>query len=183
METFDLAGRWQEIVCMIPTYLPDIGNCSELWLSGGAKMQQPVKVESLLKALAKVFALDLTTLKQIQKQILKKGKLVPLPIISRLVLIPVKVRNQMLPGDGTIGYVAYRFVAGFEPINEEDFKSSIALENGQTLKTFHTARTLDERTHQAEIVLQHYKQLYQLPTRDSGSDCHNFNCPFMKNNN
>ncbi len=166
MKYSEFPSRWREIACFIPIYDSTRGNCTEIWLDSGEKAVVPQKVSTVLHMLGRVFSLDLCHLKQQQRKRLKKGKLVPLPLHYEMVLVPLKVREPRVKDDGAFGYVVYNRVAGYDDAGEPPYLSWLALTNGMVLKTYHTRDTIDERLHQAEIVLKNYRHLYLLDKQE-----------------
>ncbi|MBO8169564.1 MAG: hypothetical protein H0Z35_10320 [Thermoanaerobacteraceae bacterium] len=160
MKHFDFENRWQELTCFIPVYDGKYGNCSELWLDSGEKIKLPVKATNVLKSLARVFSLDLTTLKQKYRRRLQKGKLVPLPFHHDLVLVPFKVRQAVVKDDGVVGYAVYSRVVAFDAVSEGGYLSKLIFTNDLELKTYHTVTTVEDRLYQAELALKSYRQLY-----------------------
>lgn len=164
MQHFNYEERWREISCYVPVYDQEYGNCTEIWLDNAEKIKVPVKVENVTAHLAEVFSLNLSGLKKRYRRILKKGKLVPLPLHPELVIVPLKVRNPIIRDDGASGYAIFNRVAAYDVLCQEDYLSKITLTNGLTLKTYHTLDTVEERLMAAEKALKKYRHLYLIKT-------------------
>ncbi|MHB1126533.1 MAG: hypothetical protein ACYC2T_06180 [Bacillota bacterium] len=102
---FELAGNWREMTCLFPVYDSYGGNDTEVWLAGGEKIVLTRKVKSVLRGLARHFAVDLVSLRLKYGEAVGRAYSVPLPLHNDLVLVPVKVREPFAKDQGAWGYL------------------------------------------------------------------------------
>jgi hypothetical protein len=95
---------WPQIVCFYPFYNSDGGNNTRVLLQDGRECLDRRKTKTFLQAVAKVFAADLTALRKKYRDYLGHKGLVPLPLHTSFILVPVKVRRVQYKDHGATGY-------------------------------------------------------------------------------
>ena len=155
---FEFEKHWINLVCLIPVYDQDGGNSTEIWLKGGEKILIPKKTRSVLKRLAKVFAIDLPQLKRKYGVLVGRKSSTPLPFHPNLILVPVKVREPLAKDDGSWGYVVKDQVYSCVPLSSTEMEIRF-LDNEHPLRCLQSAASFNLVMAHAEIITREcYKQ-------------------------
>src|SRR5690554_434677 len=112
MTTLNFEQNWQKINCLIPVYDEFGGNSTEVWFEGGEKILIPHKTKTVLKNLAKIFAVDISQLKRKYGVLIGKKISTPLAFHPDLILIPIKFRKPYSKDEGATGYIVHQKVVG-----------------------------------------------------------------------
>jgi len=115
MADFNFELKWHDINCLIPIYEQQGGNSTEVWLAGGEKIVIPYKTKTVLKNLAKVFAVDISQLKRKYGVLVGKKVAAPLAFHPELILLPIKIREPFAKDEGANGYIVHNKVKGCTP--------------------------------------------------------------------
>ena len=108
----------------------------------------------LIEKLANHYSLNINKLRQRYGDMLHVKKHVTIPINQDIVMMPVKTRTAITPGETTVGYCNLLQV---DHVCDEDDPNSEALSlivcrSGYKLKTLNTTETLRDKIRQAEQV-------------------------------
>ena len=128
----------------------------------------------LVQRLAAHYSVDLPALRRQCGKLLGMRSHISLPLDAGLVLLPVKMRRALSPGETTTGYINLPQVdaicrprEGKGKEQEEPFLSRVVFKGGQELPTLNTPETLRERLRQGEQALQDFlKRRYPLPSQE-----------------
>ncbi|KJS21374.1 MAG: hypothetical protein VR72_10730 [Clostridiaceae bacterium BRH_c20a] len=118
MANFNFELKWQDINCLIPIYEQLGGNSTEVWLVGGEKIVIPYKTKTVLKNLAKVFAVDISQLKRKYGVLVGKRVSAPLAFHPELILLPIKIREPFAKDEGANGYIVHNKVKSCNPLEK-----------------------------------------------------------------
>ena len=118
--------NWRELLALVPRYDEMGNNGTEIWLTEGRMVYDTRKLDTVLKELAGVFAVDLVRLKRNCHEELGRARNLPLVLNRELWLMPVVCRRALSRHDGSRGYLVYQQVASF------------ATEEGQAVVRFHS---------------------------------------------
>lgn len=144
----------ETIAALIPEYT-DTGDHTVLYTAAGGKTVTSFRTSTLIRQLARTWAIDLAALKKQTALATQRVILQPLPICPSLTLVPVKVRLPRVPGDSSIGYVNSYCVAGLEACKPADSpaepKSLICLQGGASIPCFWTCATVRKALQQARL--------------------------------
>jgi len=133
-------------------------------------------VSWLLETIAVHYQKDLSLIRKRSCEILDLRSNTSLVFTQNLVLMPVKLRKALRPGENSIGYVLYNEIKTItDPpgiTNEATpWLSVINFKNGHQLPTLNSASKLSEKMTQCKKVLADYQQLYGINTE---------RCPFSR---
>jgi hypothetical protein len=103
------------LLCLLPHYADDGTNGTMLYLSGGRTLFLPNKTKTVLRQLAREFAVDLQAAREIYARYCHRGRLVPVVLLPSLVLLPVHSRQALAKDDGATGYLVFAQVAQIVP--------------------------------------------------------------------
>ena len=138
------------------------GNDTELWLSGGTKINVPKRTKTVLGDLARVFAKDLCLVKRQASYILGYKRDLPLLLSMDLVLIPVKIREARFKDEGTVGYCLYQGVETVQPLKDGAYRSALIFKNTQVLFTLNTVYKVRQKLSEARDLLGQEKRRQEL---------------------
>lgn len=122
MSDLRLENHWKELKCFLPIYDENGGNSTEVWLTGGRKIILPNKTNTVLKNLAKIFALDLPQLKRKYGKLIGRKTSTPLPFHPELILIPFKYREPLSKDEGSWGYAVRKYVSGCTTVEKNQIQ-------------------------------------------------------------
>jgi hypothetical protein len=95
------------LAAFIPVY--EDGNVTKVFTGNGEQIVVRKTCRTVLKNLARFYGVDLVAIREKYGKPINKKQGVPIPMITNLLLIPVKVRkNPLGENDGTLGYVNFR---------------------------------------------------------------------------
>jgi len=97
-----------EIIALQPVYT-DTGNATRILLREGERMDLR-GLRSVLMALARIYAVDLTAQRKSTETRLKRHGVMPFYLGNDRVFIPLKMRKALAPKDMVYGYVDVRFM-------------------------------------------------------------------------
>ena len=151
------------LLAIIPVYEQG-DRAAVLTLAG--RRQEARSVPWLVEKIATCYSLDLVALRRRSGLLLNLKHHISLPMNESLILLPVKVRQALVPGETTIGYVSMLQVEGVLPPVGEDslWLSRVIFKSGLELDTLNTTDTLQLRLRQGEIIRSDF-----LKRRDQGA--------------
>lgn len=121
----------KEILYAIPVYQEGQGDISKILYEDGKEIYRPFHIRTLIRKIAYENYTDLVSLKRKMREQLGQKNILPYPVHSRLILIPVKVRKPRLKKDGAFGYINYVWV---EEVQEEEKYCTILFKDHSRLK-------------------------------------------------
>lgn len=146
------------LLALVPLYEENGGKTAVLTIKGSRPEGRTTRW--LVDRIASCYSLDLRALRRRCAGLLDIKTHVSLAVHESLVLLPVKMRRALTPGETTIGYINMLQVEkilnagpGHEP-----WLSRVLFKGGRELGTLNTAATLHLRLRQGEIVLTDYRQ-------------------------
>ena len=146
-------------MAIIPVYSAD-ARAEVLTLEG--LYHEPRSVTWLLEKIASNYFLDLVSLRRHCGLLLDLKHHIALPLNDNLVLLPAKVRQIILPGETTVGFICMQQIRAIEALKGADhtpWLSRVIFNNGQQIKTLNTRKTLNERLKDGELVRQDFLRL------------------------
>ncbi|AOT70036.1 hypothetical protein [Geosporobacter ferrireducens] len=147
------------ICCLIPIYQQNTGNATKLITDQGTCFIDKRMIKTVLKLLCKHYTIHMESCREKYGTIIHRQLGVPLPIHSRLLLIPLKMRKPMFGKDGAYGYVN---LYGIESLEEQNGYTVICLQSGIKVPSLHKLQTVRRQINQAKLVAGN------IPTVQSG---------------
>lgn len=98
----------EEIIALQPVYI-ETGNATRIFLREGERMD-PRGIRSVIIALARVYAVDLTAQRNALKTRLNRHGVMPFYLNRERVFVPLKMRKPLAAKDMVYGYVDVRFM-------------------------------------------------------------------------
>ena len=164
---------WREIVGFYPVYSSDGGNNTLILLHDGQQYTDKRKTKTVLQAIARIFAADLTALRQRYRGYLGRKGLVPLPLHKDLILLPIRVRRVQYKDHGATGYLVLRQivrVAPDEAASQNGTLSRITLKGGVSIKCMEKPATVRKRLTEGAQVREEYERFCSGRTFLPGSE-------------
>ena len=103
---------------IVPKYDQWGNNGTEIWLTTGEIVYDKRRLDTVLKELAGVFAIDLPRLRRNVARDLGRARNVPLPLTPDLALVPVTARKAVAGHDGARGYLVLGQVASITAVDD-----------------------------------------------------------------
>lgn len=129
------------IAAILPQYTA-AGDTTKIVTTDGQTISTGLRPRSVLRRLAAIHALDLVTLRRNVGR--ATGRLIhqPLPLTSKTLLVPVKVRKPKIAGDTCTGYLNYYSVKDIYVREADQRYSTVLLTGGAEVDTLWSAKTL-----------------------------------------
>ncbi len=147
----------EELRALVPVYQE--GKTSTLVLTVKGEHQDKRSLQWLAGRVADYYGMDLKTLRKQYSPVVGQKHHISVPINPNLVLLPVKLRQAVEPGETTVGYVNFCQVEGVEE-NQEDslFRCRIKFrgEDTPSLNCLNSYETLRSRMEQGKVALEEY---------------------------
>lgn len=161
---WNLGEQWRQLCCLVPVSTVAAGNVTEVWLEGGERITEPRRVKTVLKGLARHFAVDLGACRDKYGAIDGHKRTVPLVLHPDLVLIAVKSRVPATKDEGAAAYVVLDKVAECQPSEggewERGTRSQLLFRDGSVLQCLYSLNTLRSRLNGAEAARRQYLSLH-----------------------
>lgn len=150
------------IAALIPTYTPE-GDSTILIRTDGSYQKIDRRVKTVLNHLARSLSIDLVSLKAKSALATEKSNFQPLPLAPGLVLCPVKLRQPLVPGDTTVGYINFHSVSSVTKHHTKPYQSTVRLMGGTDIPILWTTTTVKQRLQQARLALSHTAYDSEVP--------------------
>lgn len=139
------------IIGLRPVY-SEIGNSTELILDSGEILLDRRGLSSVIKALARCYALDLKAQRQniIRMGLGRKG-ILPFYLGNDRVFIALKMRNEVTGKDSVYGYVDVNCTG--EPEEDDDKNCRVTLTNGVEIQVFSRPMSVISSLHMGKKLL------------------------------
>ena len=146
------------LIALVPVYT---SSDRALVVTSKGEHSEGRTVPWLIEKLANHYSMNINKLRQRYGDMLQVKKHVTIPINDDIVMIPVKTRTAICPGETTVGYCNLLQV---DHVCDEEDPSSEALSlivcrSGYRLKTLNTAETIRDKVRQGEQVRQDFLKL------------------------
>ena len=164
------------LIALLPVYT---ATDRAIVVTGKGEHREGRTVPWLIEKLANHYSMNINTLRQRYGDLTKVKKHVTIPIKSDIVMIPVKTRTAIAPGETTVGYCNLLQV---DHVLEEDdpgsaFLSAMVCRNGYKLQTLNTAETLRDKIRKGEQARQHFLQQRCLGPAHAGINISDIKLP------
>lgn len=164
----------KSIAALIPCYHNEYGNATEAVFLEEEAVTIPRTVKTVLKNIAKIYAVDLQALRQKYSEILGCSKAIPVPLHSRFILMPVKVRKVVSKNDSSRGYINYFAI---KDVQGEDTFSTVILKNDLAVKCYHSFKNINQHIRNCYYI---HQKLIKEESGTEGVSLECLNCPATK---
>lgn len=149
--------KFNEIEAMLPIYVKDKGNCTEI-ITADASYIQNATIETCIKKLADYYNISLHHNRINYGSELGICNKVPVVINENLVYIYVNVRKPMFKHDAAFGYV------DFNKVNKtylKDGYAAILLNSGMIIQTRQSMKSLKKSMLNGRLARDIYKEKHK----------------------
>ncbi|MEW6621813.1 MAG: hypothetical protein AB1420_01555 [Bacillota bacterium] len=160
MKRCNLEEIWQKLNCLLPVYDENGGNITELHLEDGSVKTDQRRMASVLKALAKLFAVDIEAARKNYSRLVGRKNSMPIPLHRDLVLVPVKARKPLGREDGAWGYLVMAKVLAYEKHPEIENATRVVFESGQSLDVLQLPQSVKAIMDDAKMIRNAYTRLH-----------------------
>lgn len=160
MQKIPIAAFAVDLIAMRSVCLEGQGRVSQLLLDGGRSVHDPRRVRSLVDALARHYAVDLTALRNRCSVLLHSRNYLPLPLNPGLVLIPLPLGQC---GEN-LGYVNLLSV---QAVAQAGKTSILDLGQGEGMECRISVASLRNRLVKAQLALRELEAVCLLPRSES----------------
>lgn len=159
----DLAELWPEILCLLPFYDTDGGNSTQMLLEEGKKLMIQRRTKTVVKALARIFAVDITAMKERCGPYLGRKSSTPLPLRPDFILLPVKMRVPLAKDEGAWGYIVLQKILSCEKLAEG--QSQVIFRDGTKIKCLQKVGSIRLMMAQAQLLRSQLNQILYYTDR------------------
>jgi hypothetical protein len=149
--------KFNEIEAMLPVYVKDTGNCTEI-ITTDASFIQNATIETCVKQLADYYNISLYHNRINYGNELGITNKVPIVINENLVYVYVNVREPMFRHDAAFGYVALNSI---KQVYEKDGAATIVLNSGRIIKTRQSMKSLKRSMLNGRLARDIYKEKHR----------------------
>lgn len=142
----------KEIMAIIPTYMPEKGNCTIVYTSD-ENIVLDLTVRSIVKKLCAHYHLDIKSSNKYYGGLISVRNMVPLPLARDKIFIQLKVRKPIGHCDGVMGYFN---LDSIEKIKELKTGTLVILNNGIEIQCMCTQDTIKKHMNHGELVRNLY---------------------------
>lgn len=151
--------KFNEIEAMLPVYVKDKGNCTEI-ITKAASFIKTATVETCTKKLADYYNISLRHNRINYGQELGITNKVPLVINDNLIYIYINVREPMFAHDAAFGLFDTNSI---ESVYEKDGKAVIEMKSGKMIETRQSVKSVKKGMLNARIAKDIYKEKHKMP--------------------
>lgn len=149
--------KFNEVEAMLPVYVKDVGNCTEI-ITSGSTFIRSATIETCIKNLADYYNLSLYHNRVNYGDELGITNKVPVVINENLVYIYVNVREPMFKHDAACGFVDLNAI---EQVFEKEGTAAIVLKSGRTIQTRQSVRSVKKSMLGARLAREVYKEKHK----------------------
>lgn len=151
--------KFNEIETMLPVYVKDKGNCTEIITSEGSFIKTAT-IETCTKKLADYYNISLYHNRINYGKELGITNKVPLVINENLIYVYINVREPMFPHDAAFGLFD---VNSIEKVYDKDGKAVIEMKSGRMIETRQSVKAVKKSILNARIAKDIYKEKHKMP--------------------
>lgn len=150
--------KFNEIEAMLPVYVKDKGNCTEI-ITAEASYIQNATIETCIKKLADYYNISLYHNRTNYGNELCITNKVPVVINEKLVYIYVNVREPMFKHDSAYGYVD---LSAVKQVYQEEGHAVILMNSGRTIQTRQSLKSLKKSILNGRLARDVYKEKHKI---------------------
>ncbi|MBE6113120.1 MAG: hypothetical protein E7195_08940 [Peptococcaceae bacterium] len=140
--------HWQQICAVLPVYLPDGTNGTEILYLDGSTEQIPVRLCSVLDDMLFHQRSSVSVLTRQSRTVLgKNARRVPLVLKQEFCLVPVKGREKIGRYDAVTGYVVLHHA---EQLIQDESGVYIRFTGGTCVRVYDNLRVLEAKIHSTQ---------------------------------
>lgn len=154
----------KQIAAIVPVYGESGGNSTRVYTMDGKVFEVDRRMKTVLKKIVNYFSKDLTQLSMKYGSLLQCSQSAPLPLYSRLVLVPLKMRRPQFEKDGATGYVnicAVTEITEPEPGMDETIKCLVHLKGGRNVPCCFSEKRTKRRLWLGKLAREYYLALHK----------------------
>ena len=169
MQSFDSILR-KDVAALIPCYHQSYGNATEIVYLEEKPVIVPRTVKTVIKNLARLHAVDLKALRKKYGEMLGCKRAIPIPFSSKMILMPVRMREVISKNDSSRGYINYLMI---KDVREEDEgpTSTVVLKNNREIVCYHSIKNLNQH-------IRNCYYIHQKLVKESG-EFHHFSLEYL----
>ena len=146
--------KFNEIEAMLPVYLKDQGNCTEIITSASSYIRNAT-IETCIKNLADYYNLSLYHNRLNYGEELGITNKVPVVINADLVYIYINVRKPLFDHDAAYGYINVNVI---DEVFEQEKNAAIRMKSGRVIQTRQSIASIKKIMLYARISKDIYKE-------------------------
>ncbi|WP_312700146.1 competence protein ComK [Sedimentibacter sp.] len=150
--------KFNEIEAMLPKYVKDTGNCTEIFTKDGAFIKSAT-IETCVKNMADYYNISLYHNRINYGSELGITNKVPIVINEKMVYVYVNVREPIFKHDAAYGYVNINAV---KEVFLKDGHAAILMDAGYTIQTRQSIQSLKRSILNGRLARDIYKEKHKL---------------------
>lgn len=141
------------ISALLPVYTQGVGDTTVLITLEGNQRVIHKKIKAVLKSIASSLSYDIVELRRKYGEILGQKVKIPIPLKHDLILMHVVVRQPLVQGDQTFGYINLSCI---EEVIKEGKYCTVVLKNGVDIQLLQSYSTTQKNILNAQLVKKHF---------------------------
>jgi hypothetical protein len=141
------------VSALLPVYTEGVGDSTLLINHKGEKKVIHKRIKAVLRGIASGLSYDIVELRKKYGEIIGQKVKIPVPLKHDLILMPVAVRQPLIQGDETYGYINYRCV---QQLIKEGKHCKVILKNGVDIQLLQSYGTTQKNILNAQLVEKHF---------------------------
>jgi|GEM_PF-612757 len=159
MDKLSFEEIWQNINCLVPVYDEAGGNVTQVHMDDGRILTDTRKICTVLRNLAKIFAVDVEAARVKYSKLIDRKISVPIPLHLDLVVVPIKMRKLVAREDGAWGYVVLSKIICYARHPEKADVIQIFFDNGH-IDALLLTKSFQVILESAKKIYRSYKKLH-----------------------
>lgn len=151
--------KFNEIEAMLPIYVKDKGNCTEI-ITKEASFIQNTTIETCTKNLADYYNISLYHNRLNYGQELGITNKVPLVVNENLIYIYINVREPMFNHDAAFGLFDVNSITN---VDSKEGKALLELKSGRVIETRQSFKSVKKSMLNAKLAKEIYKEKHKMP--------------------
>lgn len=149
--------KFNEIEAMLPVYVKDIGNCTEIVTADGSYVKSAA-IETCIKNLADYYNISLYHNRVNYGEELGITNKVPIVINENLVFIYVNIREPMFKHDAAYGFVDLNAI---KQVFQKEDSAAILMKSGRIIQTRQSVKTMKRNILNARLAKEIYREKHR----------------------
>lgn len=137
------------ISALLPIYTQGVGDTTVLITLEGNQRVIHKKIKAVLKSIASSLSYDIVELRRKYGEILGQKAKIPIPLKHDLILIPVVVKQPLVQGDQTFGYINLSCI---EEVIKKGKYCTVVLKNRVDIQLLQSYSTTQKNILNAQLV-------------------------------
>ncbi len=162
----NLKKAWPDVNYFGPVKDIRGGSCTQVMLVQREAVLDPRSTKSVLAAFARVFYKNVTDLRRVSSILLNGHHELPLLLHRNVILVPLKIRENVCKDEGTTGYIVLDKLKYIENFDMKPYRTRLVFKDGSYTYSVYLPSTVQKRIARAELLNKKYHLYNYLYNND-----------------